>query len=258
MKKMMILQGIIKRIKSKGKCVGIQFFLLSMLILVSGCSDRTELPTQNEVSNICYGKAAGILCNICNNIDITTLRPGNENLYRILHYGIYKEFALWWRPKKTYFYCQFFKGTWEIIRYVDSGIDWIEGEWGEEEEAEEEAYAKESEKYIGRQFILNEENTFEVTPGGFIYNYDDLLATVRLPPTLGIEPLCVGAIVSLEGWETKGSNALFLFIDSNGKAYFVMDGGFFLVERIEERIPGKELYLWEEWADKDRPWDPYY
>ena len=109
-----------------------------------------------------------------------------------------------------------------------------------------------------KNIILNEENTFEVTPGGFIYNYDDLLATVRLPPTLGIEPLCVGAIVSLEGWETKGSNALFLFIDSNGKAYFVMDGGFFLVERIEERIPGKELYLWEEWADKDRPWDPYY
>lgn len=256
---MMILQGITRQRKSKGKNVLILLMLLSVLILIPGCSDKTELFTQNEVSYIRCGKAAGTLCNIFNNIDITTLKPGNENLRRILRSGIYREFAIWWRPKKTYFYCQFFKGTWEVIEYVDHGIDWVDGEWGEEEEAAQQAHIKESMKYnIGRQFTLDEENTFEVTPGGFIYDYEDLLATVRVPSTLGIEPLCVGAIVSLEGWEQKGSNALFLFIDGNGKAYFVIDGCFFLVERIEERISNNELYLWQEWADRDRPWDPYY
>lgn len=257
MKEMKILQGITKRIKSKGKYVKSLFLLLLVLILVSGCSDKTEL-AQNEILNIRCGKAAGILWNIYNNIDITMLKPGNENLSRILH-GINREFVLWWRPKKTYFYCQFFKGTWEVIEYADHGIDWFDGEWGEEEEAAQQAHIKESMKYnIGRQFTLTEENIFRVTPGGFIYDYEDLVATVRLPPTLGIEPLCVGAIVSLEGWEQKGSNALFLFIDRNGKAYFVIDGCFFLVERIEERISNNDLYLWREWADRDRPWDPYY
>lgn len=252
MKEMKILQGITKRIKSKGKYVKSLFLLLLVLILVSGCSDKTELSAQNEILNIRCGKAAGILCNIYNNIDITMLKPGNENLRRILH-GINREFVLWWDPKKTYFYRQFLKGTWKIVEYVGTKVEFIEGEW---EEEEEEAYEKENVKYIGRQFTLIEENIFRVTPGGFIYDYSDLINTIGWPPILEIDPPCVGAMISLEGWEEE-TNARFLFIDRTGKAYLKLYGYFFLVERIEE-TPSNELYLWEKWADKDRPWDPYY
>ena len=105
-------------------------------------------------------------------------------------------------------------------------------EW--EDEAEYEAYVRRSADFVGIQFVLNKENITERAPGGFVFDsYEDLFASVRQPPTLGITPPFAGAMISTDEWE-QGTYAEYIFIDSTGKAYLQVRGYFFVIEKVDE------------------------
>lgn len=239
MKGMMILGGIINCLKRRSKYAALLMFFVIFLLLL-----WREIKAGTEADYMPGGNV--------------TIVSGQENSdwYTVLHDEMRKSYMQCRKSIRTNFYCRFFEGTWEVKAYVDSAVESTGAEW--EDEAEYNEYVKKSSNYIGIQFVLGKENITERAPGGFVFDsYEDLFASVRQPPTLGITPPFVGAMISTDEWE-QGIHAEYIFIDSNGKAYLKAQGYFFVIERIDECASDRAFCLWEEWAGKDQPYYQEY
>lgn len=215
MKGMMILSGIINCLKRKSKYVAFLLFLVIFLLFL-----WRKIRVGTEADHMLYGSVTAVL------------RQEGSDLYTLLQDEAQKTYGQWQTGMADDDYYHFLEGTWEVKEYVDSAVESTGAEW--EDEAEYEAYVKRSADFLGTQFVLNKENITKRAPGGFVFDsYEDLFASLRQPPTLGITSPFVGAMISTDEWE-QGIHAEYIFIDSNGKAYLTVRGYFFVIERIDE------------------------
>lgn len=126
------------------------------------------------------------------------------------------------------------QGNWEIIEFIDRGIDsHSEDIYEENQKRDWEAYRKEREKSVGTKLEIREETIEYCLPAGEdesgynVNSYDGMFFGYKPPITMGEAYPVLRFYIEFKDFESP----VYFILDANGKGIVDVNGDFYLLKR---------------------------